>query len=128
MVDHLGITVADFHRSVAFYKKALAPLSIIVIKELTAVDTGANAHVGFGRDKKAFFWIGDGAQPRGTVHIAFSAPSRSAVELFHRDALAAGGRDNGPPGLRKDYHANYYGAFVLDPDGNNVEAVCHQPG
>ncbi|HEY4772859.1 MAG TPA: VOC family protein [Steroidobacteraceae bacterium] len=127
MLDHLGITVLDFDRSVAFYKKALAPLSIVAIKELTAADTGADAHVGFGCDGKPFFWIGDGAQPRGTIHIAFRAANRSAVEAFYRAALAAGGRDNGPPGPRKHYHPNYFGAFVLDPDGNNVEAVCHKP-
>jgi catechol 2,3-dioxygenase-like lactoylglutathione lyase family enzyme len=129
MLDHLGITVLDFERSVAFYKKALAPLSITVIKELTAADTGANAHVGFGCEGKPFFWISDAAQPRGILHIAFRAANRSAVEAFYRAALAAGGRDNGPPGPRKHYHPNYFGAFVLDPDGNNVEAVCHQqPG
>jgi catechol 2,3-dioxygenase-like lactoylglutathione lyase family enzyme len=128
MLDHLGITVLDFERSVAFCKKALAPLSITVIKELTAADTGANAHVGFGCEGKPFFWISDAAQPRGILHIAFRAANRSAVEAFYRAALAAGGRDNGPPGPRKHYHPDYFGAFVLDPDGNNVEAVCHQPG
>jgi len=127
MLDHLGITVADFERSVAFYIQALAPLSIVVIRQLTAADTGAHAHVGFGHDSKAFFWISDAAQPHGVIHIAFNSPSRSAVAAFYRAALAAGGQDNGPPGPRKHYHADYFGAFVFDPDGNNVEAVCHKP-
>lgn len=127
MLDHVGITVLDFDRSVAFYKKALAPLSITVIKELSAADTGADAHAGFGRDGKAFFWIADGTQPRGVVHIAFTSDSRRAVEAFYRAALAAGGKDNGSPGPRAHYHPHYFGAFVFDPDGNNIEAVCHTP-
>jgi catechol 2,3-dioxygenase-like lactoylglutathione lyase family enzyme len=128
MLDHFGMTVADFARSKAFYQQALAPLSITLIKELTAADTGAHAHAGFGSDGKPYFWIGDAGRPAGTVHIAFAAPSRDQVHLFYRAALAAGGRDNGAPGPRPHYHANYFGAFVLDPDGNNIEAVCHQPG
>jgi catechol 2,3-dioxygenase-like lactoylglutathione lyase family enzyme len=127
MLDHLGIRVSDFGRSNAFYKKALAPLSITVIKELTPADTGADGHTGFGRDGKAFFWIGDGDNPSRSVHIAFSASSRAVVEAFYRAALEAGGKDNGAPGLRPQYHANYFGAFVLDPDGNNVEAVWRGP-
>jgi catechol 2,3-dioxygenase-like lactoylglutathione lyase family enzyme len=126
MLDHLGITVSDFDRSSAFYRKALEPLSIVVVKELTAANTGSNAHVGFGRDGKAFFWIGSGAKPPGTVHIAFASAHRSGVDAFYRAALAAGGRDNGAPGIRAYYHPNYYGAFVLDLDGNNLEAVCHK--
>jgi catechol 2,3-dioxygenase-like lactoylglutathione lyase family enzyme len=127
MLDHLGITVADFDRSIVFYERALAPLSIVIIKRLTATDTGANAHAGFGHDRKAFFWISDAAQPRSVMHVAFNSPSRSAVVAFYRAALAAGGRDNGPPGPRAHYHADYFGAFVFDPDGNNIEAVCHKP-
>jgi catechol 2,3-dioxygenase-like lactoylglutathione lyase family enzyme len=126
MFDHLGITVADFDRSKIFYQKALAPLSITLLTELTAADTGTHAYAGFGRDGKPVFWIGDAAAPRGTVHIAFGAPSRDDVKAFYRAALAAGARDNGAPGPRPHYHANYFGAFVLDPDGNNIEAVCHK--
>jgi catechol 2,3-dioxygenase-like lactoylglutathione lyase family enzyme len=127
MLDHFGMTVADFDRSKAFYQKALAPLSITLIKELTAADTGGHAHAGFGSDGKPYFWIGGAGRPAGTVHIAFAAPSRDHVHTFYRAALAAGGRDNGTRGPRPHYHANYFGAFVLDPDGNNIEAVCHRP-
>jgi catechol 2,3-dioxygenase-like lactoylglutathione lyase family enzyme len=127
MLDHLGVNVADFDRSKAFYEKALAPLSITLIKEVSAADTGAHAHAGFGTDGKPFFWIGDTGPSRSTVHIAFAARSHDAVKAFYRAALAAGGKDNGAPGPRPQYHAHYFGAFVFDPDGNNVEAVCHRP-
>ena len=95
--------------------------------EVTAEQTGAGAHAGFGKDNKAFFWIGGGAKPKGGTHVAFTAAARVDVDSFYRSALAAGGRDNGPPGPRPHYHPNYYGAFVLDPDGNNIEAACRQP-
>jgi catechol 2,3-dioxygenase-like lactoylglutathione lyase family enzyme len=123
MLDHLGIRVSDLARSSAFYKKTLAPLSITAIVELTAADTGSDAGTGFGKDGKPFFWISDAANPSRSVHIAFSASSRAVVEAFYRAALAAGGKDNGPPGLRPYYHPDYFSAFVLDPDGNNIEAV-----
>jgi catechol 2,3-dioxygenase-like lactoylglutathione lyase family enzyme len=100
MFDHLGITVADFDRSKTFYEKALAPLSITLLMELTAADTGSHAYAGFGREGKPFFWIGDAAAPPGTVHIAFAAPSRADVTAFYRAALGAGARDNGAPGPR----------------------------
>jgi catechol 2,3-dioxygenase-like lactoylglutathione lyase family enzyme len=125
MLDHTGIAVSDLSKSKAFYVKALGPLSISLVMEVTAEQTGDGAHAGFGRDGKPFFWIGSGGRPSGPVHFAFTAKSRDEVVAFHRAALAAGGRDNGPPGLRPHYHASYYGAFVLDPDGNNIEAVCH---
>ena len=83
--------------------------------------------MGFGAGQKPFFWIGDGESPSGPLHVAFTAGSRAAVDAFYAAALRAGGKDNGPPGLRPHYHANYYGAFVLDPDGHNIEAVCHAP-
>lgn len=125
MLDHTGISVADLNRSKIFYTKALAPLSIDLVVELTAEQTGGAAHAGFGAAGKPFFWIGDGSTRSGPVHFAFTAQSRAEVDAFHRAALAAGGNDNGAPGLRPHYHASYYGAFVLDPDGNNIEAVCH---
>ena len=125
MLDHTGIAVSDLNKSRAFYLKALGPLSISLIMEVTAEQTGDGAHAGFGEDGKPFFWIGSGGRPSGPAHFAFSAKSRDEVVAFHRAALAAGGKDNGPPGFRPHYHANYYGAFVLDPDGNNIEAVCH---
>jgi len=125
MLDHVGIVVTDLERSKGFYAKAFAPLSIGIVAEVTAEQTGGDAHAGFGADGKAFFWIGGGQGRSGAVHFAFTARSRAEVDAFYRAALAAGGKDNGAPGLRPHYHANYYGAFVLDPDGHNIEAVCH---
>ena len=122
MIDHIGMPVRDLAGATAFYLKALAPLGIAIVMQVSAEQTGQGAAVGFGANGKPFFWIGEGG---GHVHVAFAAPSREAVDAFYRAALAAGGKDNGPPGLRPHYHANYYPAFVLDADGNNVEAVCH---
>ena len=127
MLDHIGFPVSDLERSRAFYTAALKPLAIVPVMEVTAEQTGGDAHVGFGADGTPFFWIGSGMQPPSSVHVAFTAPSRAVVDAFHRTALDAGGTDNGPPGLRPYYHPTYYGAFVLDPDGNNIEAVCHRP-
>jgi len=127
MLDHIGISVAEFGRSKAFYEEALKPLGLSLVMAVTAEETDGDAHAGFGAPGKPFFWIGTGARPRGGTHVAFTADTRADVDAFHRAALAAGGRDNGAPGLRPHYHANYYGAFVLDPDGNNIEAVCHKP-
>ena len=127
MLDHTGISVADLNRSKTFYTKALAPLSIGLVMEVSAEQTGGAAHAGFGVAGKPFFWIGGGPTRSGPVHFAFTAQSRAEVDAFYRAALAAGGNDNGAPGLRPHYHASYYGAFVLDPDGNNIEAVCHFP-
>jgi catechol 2,3-dioxygenase-like lactoylglutathione lyase family enzyme len=126
MMDHIGLAVADFERSKSFFVNALAPLDITLIMEVTAEQTGGDAHAGFGAERKAFFWIGNGKKPTSGVHVAFAAKSRSQVDAFHQAAMTAGGRDNGPPGLRSQYHPNYYGAFILDADGNNIEAVCHQ--
>jgi catechol 2,3-dioxygenase-like lactoylglutathione lyase family enzyme len=126
MIDHTGFAVSDLERSKAFYTAALKPLSITLIMEVTAEQAGGDAHAGFGVDGKPFFWIGTG-QASGSMHIALTAGSRAEVDAFHRAALAAGGKDHGAPGLRPHYHPDYYGAFVLDPDGNNIEAVCHRP-
>lgn len=127
IIDHIGFAVHDVARSKAFYEKALAPLGVKALFEVTAEQTGGESHCGFGRDHPEF-WIGTGRHLRGVLHVAFTAPSRDVVDAFHAAALAAGGRDNGKPGLRPHYHPNYYGAFVLDPDGHNVEVVCHLPG
>jgi catechol 2,3-dioxygenase-like lactoylglutathione lyase family enzyme len=127
MIDHIGLAVNDMDRAKAFYLEALKPLGVGVIMEVTAEQTGADAHAGFGKDDKAFFWIGTGNKPRGGTHVAFTAQTRADVDSFYRAALAAGGRDNGAPGPRPHYHEHYYGAFVLDPEGNNIEAVCHRP-
>jgi catechol 2,3-dioxygenase-like lactoylglutathione lyase family enzyme len=127
MIDHIGFAVSDFARAKAFYTDALKPLGIALIMEVTAEQTGSGAHAGFGAEGKPFFWIGEGVQSAGPVHVAFTTESRATVDAFHRAALAAGGTDNGVPGLRPHYHPAYYGAFVRDPDGNNIEAVCHRP-
>lgn len=127
MIDHIGIAATDFAASRAFYDAALAPLQIIPLLHVTPEHYGGYHGVGYGLDGKPFFWLGDRG-PRGAgMHIAFSARSRAEVDAFYKAALQAGGRDNGAPGLRAHYHPNYYGAFVLDPDGINVEAVCHSP-
>ena len=127
MIDHIGLTVSGLKRSRDFYTAALRGLGITVVMEVSAEQTGGGAHAGFGSEGKPFFWIGDHGRPSGPAHIAFSANSRAQVDSFYQAALKAGGKDNGAPGLRPHYHANYYAAFVLDPDGNNIEAVCHNP-
>ena len=119
MIDHISLHVSDIERSKAFYAEALAPLGYEVIMEFESV-------AGLGARGKPDLWIGEG-EPRAPIHIAFSSPDRATVDAFHKAALAAGGKDNGPPGLRPHYHQNYYGAYAHDPDGNNVEAVCHSP-
>jgi catechol 2,3-dioxygenase-like lactoylglutathione lyase family enzyme len=116
-LDHVSLTVSDVARSRAFYVAALAPLGISVLMD-------GGHFVGFGKDRKPQFWLNPG-KPSGPVHVAFVAANRADVRAFYEAALAAGGKDNGAPGLRPQYHANYYGAFVFDPDGNNAEAVCH---
>jgi catechol 2,3-dioxygenase-like lactoylglutathione lyase family enzyme len=124
MLDHIGIAVADFATSRDFYVRALAALGFQKLMEFTSPD-GA-AHAGFGAEHKPSFWIGTSDKPKGGLHVAFAADSRAEVDEFYKAAIEAGARDNGAPGLRPDYHEHYYGAFVLDPDGNNVEAVCHK--
>lgn len=128
MLDHVGIPVSDYARSVAFYTQALAPLGIALVMEVTPEMTGNGSAAGFGSDGKPYFWFGDDGAPGVHTHVAFATDSRTKVDAFHRAALAAGARDNGAPGLRPHYHEHYYGAFVLDPDGHNIEAVCHLPG
>ena len=119
MIDHVGLAVSDYAKSRRFFEQALAPLGYSLM-----MDFGAAA--GFGAGGKPDFWIAQGV-PTARVHVAFSSPDRGTVDAFYRAALAAGGRDNGAPGLRPQYHPNYYGAFVYDPDGNNIEAVCGRP-
>ena len=128
MLDHLGFTVADYPRSRAFYERALAPLGYGVVMEVTRTMSGGYEGCGFGPPGKPAFWVGVGTGEAGHgMHIAFAAKTRAEVDAFHAAALAAGGVDNGAPGLRPHYHPHYYGAFVFDPDGHNVEAVCHAP-
>lgn len=127
MIDHIGFAVADHARSRAFYVAALAPLGFGPVMDLSAEETGGYAGTGFGPRGRPRFWIGTGDKRGGSMHVAFEAPTRAAVDAFYQAAIAAGGRDNGAPGLRPHYHATYYGAFVFDHDGHNIEAVCHLP-
>ena len=122
MLDHIGIKVTDIDRAKSFYHHALAPLGMSLVMEW-------ENSAGFGTRGKPFFWVGEVEQmARGAgVHVAFAARTRTEVDAFYSAAIRAGGRDNGEPGLRPHYHAHYYGAFVLDADGNNIEAVCHTP-
>ena len=128
MLDHIGVAISDIDRSKAFYAAALAPLGITQLYEYgpERTDSGGTA-VGYGKDMMPFFWIGDKERVGEGTHVAFSAPDRATVDRFYQSAIAAGGKDNGGPGMRPHYHPNYYGAFVLDPDGINIEAVCHRP-
>ena len=129
IIDHVGCNVSDYARAKAFYDKAFAPLGISLLMEFGPIG-------GYGRDGKPDFWIVAGPsrfqKPEQLkvitpIHVCLRARSRAEVDAFYQAALAAGGKDNGPPGIRAEYHANYYGAFVLDPDGHNVEAVFHGP-
>lgn len=128
MIDHTGLVVSDFDRSKRFYSEALAPIGYAKLAEFPASVTGHTDVAGFGEPPKPDFWISRGTPNQPPIHIAFRVGSRALVEAFYQAALAAGGRDNGAPGLRPHYHPHYYGAFVLDPDGHNIEAVCHEPG
>lgn len=121
ILDHIGFAVADFARSRAFYVGALAPLGIGVIEE-------GEGWAMLGRDGPELWFGALGEAPPGPFHIGFAAQSREQVRGFHAAALAAGGRDNGGPGLRPQYGSTYYAAFVIDPNGHNIEAVCHSPG
>ena len=127
MLDHISVKVSNFDRSKRFYSTALVPLGYAVVMEVSAKETGGFDAAGFGVPPKPEFWIGGGTPNVPPVHVAFHAESRDGVDAFYKAAIGAGAKDNGAPGLRLDYHANYYAAFVLDPDGHNIEAVCHAP-
>lgn len=130
MIDHLSIGVSDLVRSLAFYDIVLAELGF---KRCMNVEVDGKKAVGYGYDRRPIFWIGHqngdmtAIAPSSGFHIAFQATSRVAVDAFYRAAMAAGATDNGKPGLRPQYHPDYYAAFILDPDGYHLEAVCHQP-
>lgn len=130
MIDHVGFAIRDYARAKAFYDRALAPLGYALIMEVPGdtTDSGYPA-AGYGAGGKPDFWIGGEGKEGNPVplHVAIAVKTRAMVDAFHAAALAAGGKDNGAPGLRPHYHPNYYGAFVLDPEGNNIEAVCHAP-
>jgi len=119
VIDHLTLTVKDLASARAFYAQALAPLGYRVVMEFGST-------CAFGAEGKPSLWLAEGEAPTSPLHLALVAGGRSEVDLFHREALKAGGRDNGAPGLRTQYHPSYYAAFVFDPDGHNLEAVCHQ--
>jgi len=127
MIDHTGVNVSDFEKSKAFYLKALAPIGYTALVEFAASEgiLGSTDVLGLGEAPKPDFWVIKGIPNKPHVHVAFRVDSREKVDAFYEAAIAAGGVDNGKPGPRPHYHANYYGAFVLDPDGHNVEAVCH---
>ncbi len=124
MIDHITFGVTDFARSTAFYDRAFAPLGVRRLFDVPREHVGGVSATGYG-DRRPWFWIAEHDATRGKLHVAIRAGSRAAVDAFHAAALAAGGTDNGAPGPRPHYHPTYYGAFVLDPDGHNIEAVCH---
>ena len=129
MIDHIGFAVSDYARSKAFYAKALAPLGYTLVMEVDASQTESGSPAaGFGINGKPDFWIGGEGRLDKPLHVAIAAKDRAAVDAFYQAAMAAGAQDNGAPGIRAHYHPNYYGAFVRDPDGHNIEAVCHAPG
>ena len=119
MIDHIGIPATQLKRSIEFYSKALAPLGYTLIMQFEGHAAG------FGIGGKPDFWLG-ASDKSHTTHVAFRAKGRAEVRAFYEAAIAAGAKDNGPPGVREQYHPDYYGAFVLDPDGHNIEAVCHE--
>lgn len=125
MIDHTGLQVSDPGRSRIFYEQALAPLGYTVLMEIPKEFTGGKVVLGYGVAPKADFWVAEGTPNQPHIHVAFRADNHAQVDEFYRAALAAGGRDNGAPGPRPHYHEKYYGAFVLDPDGHNIEVVCH---
>ena len=126
MIDHITFGVSDFERSTRFYDAAFAPLGVKRLFDVPAEHSGGVKVTGYG-DTRPWFWIAEGDVTRGKLHVALQAQARAQVDAFHHAAIAAGGRDNGAPGVRAHYHPTYYGAFVLDPDGANIEAVCHAP-
>jgi catechol 2,3-dioxygenase-like lactoylglutathione lyase family enzyme len=126
MIDHTGVAVSNGSTSRSFYEKALAPLGYAVLMDIPKEYTGGRIVFGMGVAPKPDFWVAEGEVIQ-KIHIAFRADSRAAVDAFYEAAIAAGGKDNGPPGPRPQYHQHYYGAFVLDPDGHNIEAVIHTP-
>jgi len=125
MIDHIAVQVSDLKRSLEFYDSALAPLDYKRLMESPQENRQGVLIFGWDDSIETDFWISEGLRNEPRLHIVFRADSRDQVDQFHRAALAAGGKDNGKPNLRPEYHKNYYGAFILDPDGHNIEAVCH---
>jgi catechol 2,3-dioxygenase-like lactoylglutathione lyase family enzyme len=127
IIDHIGFGVSDYDRGKAFYAAAMKPLGITLLMEVGPEQGAQQKACGFGRDGKPELWIGADGKTEPHIHVCVVAGSRAEVDAFYKAALAAGARDNGPPGIRAHYHPDYYAAFVLDPDGHNIEAVCHKP-
>lgn len=127
MIDHTGLTVRNPQQSRHFYEQALAAIGYKMLFEIPKEYTGGVSVMGYGVAPKPDFWTAEGTPNEPRIHVAFRADNRQQVDEFYRAALAAGGTDNGPPGPRPHYHKDYYGAFVLDPDGHNIEVVCHLP-
>lgn len=127
MIDHTGLKVSDPQKSRQFYDRALAPLGYKMMMEIPKEHTEGMAVYGYGAPPKMDFWVTEGTPNKPSIHIAFRAANRKQVDEFYKAAIAAGGKDNGAPGTRPHYHEHYYGAFVLDPDGHNIEACCHDP-
>ncbi len=119
IIDHIGLAVSDYEKSKEFYLSALSPLGITLVTEV-------QGWAGFGKDGKSEFWFGKHEKVQNPMHIAFLASNREEVNAFYDAAMSAGAKSNGAPGIREVYHPNYYGAFVIDPDGHNIEAVCHR--
>lgn len=126
MIDHIGVVVSDYAKSKAFYLQALAPIGYSRLIELAGALEGNRSTAGFSHEDGSDLWITEGDPTRPPIHLAFRVATRAEVDAFHQAAVAAGGEDNGAPGLRPKYHPDYYGAYVRDPDGNNIEAVCHE--
>lgn len=126
-IDHISLSVADLETAKAFYARLLAPLGLGIVGEVTAEQSGSVAFAGFGIGRKGQLWIAESGRQAPPAHICFRALSRDAVRAFHAAGLAAGGTDNGAPGVREIYHPEYFAAFVLDPEGHNIEAVTFEP-
>jgi catechol 2,3-dioxygenase-like lactoylglutathione lyase family enzyme len=125
-IDHISLSVENLVRAKNFYSRALAPLGLEIVGEVTAEQSGSVGFVGFGIGRKGSLWVAHKGRQVPSAHICFRAPTRAAVRDFHTAALEAGGKDNGSPGVRPEYHQAYYAAFVLSPEGHNIEALCFE--
>ncbi len=126
-IDHTSLSVSDYAAAKTFYAAALKPLRVAIMMEFPASMTGNVDVCGLGADGKPFLWLADAGKTTPRIHVAFRAETRAQVDEFYKAAIAAGGADNGGPGLRPLHHPDYYAAFVLDADGHNIEVVCHKP-
>ncbi|MHA1549069.1 MAG: VOC family protein [Alphaproteobacteria bacterium] len=127
VLDHVSLSVGNLERAKAFYLPALASLGLELVGEVPADVSGTVSFAGFGIGRKGSFWLAENGRTTPPTHVCFRAESRAMVDAFHAAGLAAGGRDNGGPGIREIYHRDYYAAFVFDPEGHNIEAVTFQP-